>query len=204
MADLRKQFHSSSTSIAGFFQEKGLGFYIPLYQRDYSWDENNIDQLMEDICQGIENLLEDPQEIRFLGTIIRVTENKNNIEAGEPQAIPTRIDSIIDGQQRISTIALLAALIYQRLQEIGAKLPEREPYSIVRNETIPGKLAALEELFSVDLRGEPSRKPIIIRGEKDHWTYKGNDEEHYKSDVTHYLACVLRAIYEKSDIPPVE
>lgn len=36
------------------FSKNGLGFYIPKYQRNYSWNVDNIKQLLEDIYTGIE------------------------------------------------------------------------------------------------------------------------------------------------------
>ncbi|NJL10672.1 MAG: DUF262 domain-containing protein [Calothrix sp. SM1_7_51] len=75
MIDISKAFGTSSETISAFFQRPGVGYYIPLYQREYSWDKENIDQLIEDICRGVDSLLsEEKNTIRFLGTVILVTE----------------------------------------------------------------------------------------------------------------------------------
>ncbi len=201
MIDISKAFDTSNRTLIQVFQEPGLGFYVPLYQREYSWDRENIDQLMEDICQGVENILTDTQEIRFLGTIIRVKENnpRGNINPQDTKAFPTRIDNIIDGQQRISSIAMLGALLFQRLTYLGKKLPNSSPYDVVNKEILPAKLNSVYELFSVDLqRGIPNRKPIIIRGSADTWTLDGEDEANYTSDVSSFLASVIRSIHEKT------
>lgn len=109
MIDISKVFTPSSEPISQFFRRPGLGFYIPLYQRPYSWDKENIDQLMEDICSGVLNLIDDDDAIHFMGTSILLQESNptENIEPIDNRALPTRIDNVIDGQQRISTIALL-------------------------------------------------------------------------------------------------
>lgn len=207
MIDISKAFDTFNRTVIQFFQEPGLGFYIPLYQREYSWDQENIDQLMEDITQGVYSILTDDQEIRFLGTIIRVKENnwRVNINPRDVKAIPTRIDNIIDGQQRISTLALLGSLLYQRLVKLGKKLPADAPYNVINDEILPAKLKSLLELFSIDLqRGTPNLKPIIIRGSIDTWTLDGEDQPNYLSDVSAYLASVIRAIHDKNlNFPPL-
>lgn len=75
MINITQAFTTTGETVAGFLRRPGAGFYIPMYQREYSWDEVNIDQLMEDICRGVESLITDDKDaIRFLGTIIIVQE----------------------------------------------------------------------------------------------------------------------------------
>lgn len=68
-------------------------FIIPDYQREYDWDENEIDELLED--------LEDvkPEESYFIGHMVfegKFTGNEFKV---------------IDGQQRITTITILLSVI---------------------------------------------------------------------------------------------
>lgn len=205
MIDISKAFGTSSETVSAFFQRPGVGYYIPLYQREYSWDNENIEQLIEDICRGVDALLTEDKTIRFLGTVIIVTKRNPavNINPRDNRALPPRIDSVIDGQQRISTIALLACLLYQRLYQIREKLPNDTDYNGIK-EAVDTYLATLLEVFSFDLkRGSPSRKPIIIRGSVDGWTFDG-DDKNYKSDVSSFLASFIRAIKNQSEFskPP--
>lgn len=202
MVDISKAFSTSSETVSDFFQRPGVGFYIPLYQREYSWDNENIDQLMEDICRGVEALLGADDKIRFLGTVILVKESNPdaNIHPKDKRALPPRIDNVIDGQQRISTIALLACLIYQKLYQIRNRLSNDLKETSIE-EAVDTYLAILLEVFSFDLkRGSPPRKPVIIRGSVDGWTFDG-DDNNYPSDVSSFLASFIRAIEEKSEFP---
>lgn len=198
--DISRAFQTSSDTISYFFTQGGTGYYIPLYQREYSWDDENIEQLMDDICSGVFDLLSSQDKIHFMGTIILVMENDipNNIKPQDPRAIPPRIDNVIDGQQRLSTIALLACCLYQRIYEIKAKLPQ-DPERYKSDELIEAAdtyLTTIQELFSFDLmRGTPRRKPIIIRGSVDGWTRDEVESKHYKSDVSSYLADFIRTIH---------
>lgn len=197
MIDISRAFSASSETVSGFFQRPGVGFYIPLYQREYSWDKENIDQLIEDICLGVRETISSKNNspvIRFLGTIILVKEsNQDNIDPKDKKALPSRIDKIIDGQQRISTIALLACLLYQKLYQITQRLPNSIRQQGLQ-EAVDNYLAILVELFSVDLRrGSPQRKPIVVRGSVDRWTFDG-DDNNYKSDVASFLAQFIRSV----------
>jgi hypothetical protein len=195
--EISSVFQTSSEAIGYFFTQGGIGYYIPLYQREYSWDEENIEQLMDDICSGVFELLSSPDTIHFMGTIILVIENDipNNVKPQDQRAIPSRIDNIIDGQQRISTIALLACCLYKKIHETLEKFPENYELLDELREVAITYLTKLGELFSFDLmRGTPKRKPIVIRGSLDGWTLDGNDSEHYNSDISSYLAQFIRTI----------
>ena len=65
--DISRAFQTSSETISYFFTQGGTGYYIPLYQRKYSWDNENIDQLMDDICSGVFDLLSSQDKIHFMG-----------------------------------------------------------------------------------------------------------------------------------------
>jgi uncharacterized protein with ParB-like and HNH nuclease domain len=78
-------------------------FSIPNYQRDYSWDESNI----EKFCADIENSYTNNESMYFIGSIICIKKD-NNYE-------------IIDGQQRITTIfiylKIMKELIFNNKKE---------------------------------------------------------------------------------------
>ena len=204
--DISRVFTNRSESVAGFFQRSGIGYYIPLYQREYSWDTENIDQLMEDICSGVHDVVDGTRDpIHFMGTLILVTEANPvvNIKPLDQRALPERIDNVIDGQQRISTITLLACQLYQKIYHLRQELPEINDFDGLR-EASDTYLSTLLEIFSVDLRrGVPTRKPIIIRASIDQWTLDGNDDNNYKSEISSYLASFIRVIGSNSTFPSV-
>lgn len=203
MAQIANLFNTTSETVEDFFRRPGAGYYIPLYQREYSWDRENINQLIEDILQGVDALLHKEDAIHFMGTIILVTErNRSAIQPQDNRALPTRVDNVIDGQQRLSTIAMLSCLLYDRIRYFTRSLPNVSPYNSLR-EAANVYLKLLIEVFSVNLdRGNPERKPIIIRGSVDTWTLDGQDS-HYASEVSHFLATTIRAIQDDKplDIP---
>lgn len=206
MLKIDSAFDPSTNSIHSFFQQPGIGYYIPLYQREYSWDSDNIEQLLLDLSKGIENCTIDDDEIRFLGTIIAVQENNTtlNIEPQEPQGLPSRIDKIIDGQQRLSTISVLATRIFLSLQTLKKRLNNDSVGDEMREATKHWE-KKLIDVFSLDLgRGKPERKPKIIRGSIDQWTMNGEIEENYKSPVANYLGHFISFVELDEPLPKFE
>ena len=74
------------------FSEAGVHYVIPRYQRAYAWEEKEIEQLIDDICDD-----NDPKRDYYIGSLI-VARRK----AGDGVEY-----EVIDGQQRLTTIYLL-------------------------------------------------------------------------------------------------
>jgi uncharacterized protein with ParB-like and HNH nuclease domain len=89
------EIEAKEVKVAKLFSSDFI-FEIPIYQRPLSWETDNFDILFEDIFDAIND-----NEIHyFLGTIIiHEHENANNKYY------------IVDGQQRISALAILIAVI---------------------------------------------------------------------------------------------
>jgi len=84
--------HAHQRSLTEIFTQNHQ-FTIPIYQRPYSWQKKQCEKLWEDIQNAAKNDRE-----HFIGSIVRF-ENSQKEEV--------TIHTIIDGQQRITTILLL-------------------------------------------------------------------------------------------------
>ena len=71
-------------------------FEIPMYQRPYSWEEEQVSALLDDLLKAKER---DDKSPYFLGSIVLV---KNE---SSPQS------DVIDGQQRLTTISMLFCVL---------------------------------------------------------------------------------------------
>lgn len=91
-------------------------FIVPIYQRLYSWDDSECEQLWSDIVRAGSN---DKLGAHFTGSIVYVSRDRSTNTSAEP-------DLLIDGQQRVTTVTLLLLALVARLEE----LPEgqREPW----------------------------------------------------------------------------
>ncbi len=96
-------------------------FRIPDYQRGYSWDVEQLDDLWEDL----ENLREAKEHYTGL---ITVTE-ANTEEAAAWTGFNTNY--IIDGQQRLTTLIILLKVLLDRAKELGLKELDNQPITDV-------------------------------------------------------------------------
>lgn len=76
-------------------------FHVPKYQREYTWGKSQWEQLLLDI--------EDHHLGYFMGSIICVQDNTTATPGAEI------IYEVVDGQQRLTTLSILLAAIYTKL-----------------------------------------------------------------------------------------
>ena len=196
--DLTHAYSTYIDTVADVFNKQGEGFFVPLYQREYTWEQDNINQLFDDLLLGILELAGDDGDTAtsFLGTTIFVPlhDKTETVRAGEERAQPSQVLLVIDGQQRISTIALLAIRLVARLRHLQSKLRSEtgEPYAALLHHT-SDTVKALRKLYAVEPgRGaSPRHKPKVIRATEDRWTHRG-DDTCYRSPVARYIARYIR------------
>ncbi|MBL0686871.1 MAG: DUF262 domain-containing protein [Sulfurospirillum sp.] len=82
-------------NIDGILVDKKKFYQIPDYQRPYSWDKDNLSELIDDLTNAY---LDNKDENYFCGSLVLVDNNENN-----------RFD-IIDGQQRTTTFTIIACV----------------------------------------------------------------------------------------------
>jgi hypothetical protein len=89
-------------------------YVVPLFQRPYVWSRHQWDQLWSDIIEQYSIQSGKPREKipdRFLGSIVVVREYEKNLDKY----------TIIDGQQRITTISIILAVIRAFAKERNLK-----------------------------------------------------------------------------------
>ena len=201
-----KLFEPSNKSVLDFYQQSGVGLYIPEYQRGYSWDKENVYQLLSDISQGVQHLADvnnEDSEIHFLGTLIVVTDKVGQNK--DPKGKPTRTDIIIDGQQRITTISIVVSIMIKKLIEFLSKMKKGTPYYDSVKEIVDAWARRMINFISFDLmRGEPNLKPKTIRGGEDYWTMSDSIHKAYKSRQALYEALFIKAYldYKEGNLNP--
>lgn len=77
--------------------ESGVIYAIPRYQREYTWSRAQWDALFDDLLDNEANY--------FLGSIICINQSQD--------ALSLQSLELVDGQQRMTTLSLLLAAIYQ-------------------------------------------------------------------------------------------
>ncbi|MEE3622158.1 DUF262 domain-containing protein [Avibacterium paragallinarum] len=100
---------ANETKVEDFLSSNKTQFVIPVYQRNYDWDTYQCKQLLDDILEvGINH----NRNAHFIGSIVYVHDDIYT---------SSRIKelSIIDGQQRLTTLTLIYLAIYRFAIENG-------------------------------------------------------------------------------------
>ncbi|MGL2879687.1 DUF262 domain-containing protein [Helicobacter pylori] len=101
---------AAQSTVNDFFALTGTIFSIPVYQRNYTWEEENCEKLLQDIISISQN-----KKTHFMGSITYILHHIDD----EKSLRQLQEFVIIDGQQRITTIMLL-------LKAIETKIPNEE------------------------------------------------------------------------------
>lgn len=199
---MAQPFTHSADNLHSFFAQPGRGFYVPYYQRNYSWDEENAEKLVTDIFSGIKRTLTKPNNSIFLGTVI--LHDEKNVNVGVHTDTPnllTKVSNVVDGQQRITSIAMLACVISEfittmepKLRSLASAVPEFDSLASELFDELPN----IREFFSVEIKkkgSQPPLKPLIIRAGdvtvnpiSDQWTLAGNIKNFYRSNTSSFLS----------------
>ncbi|MCH5226583.1 MAG: DUF262 domain-containing protein [Muribaculaceae bacterium] len=113
------------------FNQQGIEFIIPIYQRNYDWKEEQCIQLLNDILELGKS---DQNDSHFIGSIVYISDN---FFLDENKYV------IIDGQQRITTLTLLLIALYKSYKKSGnTAIAEEiyEDYIINKRSSDPSKL----------------------------------------------------------------
>ncbi len=103
---------ATQSTINDFFALTGTIFSIPVYQRNYTWEEENCEKLLQDIVSISQN-----KKTHFMGSITYVL----HLIDDEKSLRQLQEFVIIDGQQRIITLMLLLKAIETKIPNEGIK-----------------------------------------------------------------------------------
>ena len=188
LLNIAEVFRAEASTVSDTFAtEMGIAsFRVPIYQRNYSWDKEKINRLFEDVAEGLTALGKDEDYLTFLGTIILVDESKE-----KEQSFDGRSLSVVDGQQRLSTLALTCCELYSALSKESKLVDGDDPFSSALRQE---KKLLCNKLFACAI-GQPSGPqnpdkydyfPRIVRAESDIRSAL-SEEARYRSPIASYL-----------------
>lgn len=114
---------ASETKFEDFLSQSKINFIIPVYQRNYDWNENQC----KDFIKDIESLAKRERDSHFLGTIVYIkSDDYQSLEEDITEYI------IIDGQQRITTTMLFLKAIYDLISDLDDKEEILDEYLTIK------------------------------------------------------------------------
>ncbi len=95
--------------------DAGVVYAVPRYQREYTWRKTEWESLFDDVLENNPGY--------FLGSIICINQSVDTLSI-------QRLE-VVDGQQRLTTLSLLFAAIYQTLKSREAALDEDQRVEVI-------------------------------------------------------------------------
>lgn len=166
-------------TFAGLISENEI-FEVPDFQRNYSWEPKQVEELYVDIVKTISS----SQESHFVGSVILL---KNST--------PGNRVLVVDGQQRLTTLFLLIALIRDKAHSLPIHSLPAGAHEVPKNPLQDAQNILLSE--SGDGTYRFSAHPMVSQMVKNHIFHFPNSErgplpsKHYKHTLP------LRKSYKK-------
>ena len=172
-------------------------YEIPKYQRPYSWNEDNVGELVSDVADAFDNNLTE----YFIGSIITIEKGKKTYD-------------IVDGQQRLTTLTLIFAALRNQIENKTAKAEIQKkilPINALTDEPEQPRLKVRqkEHLFFYEhiLLGKPLDKDHVF-GEIEHKfivnlaiieKYFEKKDETYLKKYANYLLQNVYVVFVNTD-----
>lgn len=139
-----EQITATSKTFGEFLgsDKRNYKFVVPQYQRKYSWEIKNINELWEDITLG--------QKGYYIGNILLNTDGN--------------IEYIVDGQQRMTTLYLIMLALYTQYNKLSKTMREYNSEAIKQMDNI-SKLLGLQYYRRKDKKVDQDLKLCLL--EKD-------------------------------------
>ncbi|WP_081039014.1 DUF262 domain-containing protein [Acinetobacter pittii] len=232
--DPKTIFEAISKSPMELLADRGLGLYIPSYQRPYSWDKDKVSRLIEDISHGFKILIQSEDSFTFLGTVITIHDvNNSTVQPIVRADVPGKVLTVIDGQQRMTTLLLLCIALHTNLKVIHKQFSKKTKSLVTTYETLASSgedipiefknryeaiewldgqtlevLSALADTFYEKYPfGKSPLYPRMIRSIDDQWS-KNPVTKRYESPIAslifNYISEIEKPDYEIIEYKPTK
>jgi Protein of unknown function DUF262 len=188
--ETREIFDAAPLAISQFLSETGQGLYIPPYQRNYTWERAKVRRLFEDVSHGLNQLVEFNDSICFLGTVIALRDLEyTTVEPIHRPQVPPKVMTIIDGQQRLTSVLLLVSVLHEEIRLRSERVRRNSDAAIWCYNQAVDVTKRLATTYEEDMRwGDPEFQfyPRMTRSYYDVWS-RERSHARYQSPIGHYL-----------------
>lgn len=175
-------------SLKDIFQSK---YIVPLYQRNYAWAQDEIEQLLQDLYENFKKSKTNPTLNYFIGSLV-VLKRKDGLY------------EVIDGQQRLTTLSLLLKILeqvkepklfYESRPEVEAFFDSYYRTGNTRDVTINHKVSHL--INAVDLLKQSIINPDEVQEKR---LFDIEDFDKFKNFVFENVVLVRVEIPQDTDV----
>ena len=188
---LENFFEPSTCNISTYFSNYSL--IIPVYQRQYSWQDNEIKNLLGDILSGYYRFHQNSsnqETATFLGSTISVKDGSKY----SPYEKPVEPNSLIDGQQRLTTLLIIAICLHKKIRSSFSKIENISLNDNLKDafkQIILNTLSDLKTICiykkNVNAKDDDINAwyPRMIRKDTDNWST--NSSRKYNSPISFFI-----------------
>lgn len=108
-------FKPQSLTIGELFGNKDALYQIPRYQRPYSWGDDQLEKLWDDLMEALTT----GEPNYFLGSVI----------TAKPEEASNYLD-VVDGQQRLTTLLILLCVCRDLYPTLNQEILEIDPFAV--------------------------------------------------------------------------
>jgi len=156
-------------TIKALFEQKQT-FVVPKYQRGYAWDDEAVNDFIEDISECLVARHEGRRRHHFFGGVVTTRQEVHDSTRDNYE--------VIDGQQRLASFVLLAGCIIKHIESTIAELENKESSESLNDDDKKAKdyltetVSALKRLYLMfrDNKGieySDVQKLILSKADKD-------------------------------------
>jgi hypothetical protein len=196
MSDIEDKFKSATFCASDYLGDSRYGFLIPIFQRSYAWSKDKVGDMVEDIVSGLSAVYEKGQRdnYTYIGTFI-TTDGVGDAKRARSMDLPDNVISLVDGQQRISTVSLISLVLLGELDEFLRKINRRienspTPALADLSDWVSQQITALERILTYQFYANRGRAPKLIRAQTDRWVAGG---AHYFSPIAYLVTEYFRS-----------
>ncbi|OBG78129.1 MULTISPECIES: DUF262 domain-containing HNH endonuclease family protein [unclassified Mycobacterium] len=199
-------FEAQSKSLRELLSDNGLGLYLPPYQRPYGWGKEKVEKLLDDTLHGLKNLGEAPDSFTFLGTVITIHDvNHVTVLPIVKPEVPAKVLTVIDGQQRLSSLLLLLVSLHNLIRQHSWKVfkgKQPDPTDASRIALYSETISILQTLgiafYEKKNFGDAPIYPRLIRAFDDQWS-KNSKDKLYRSPIANLI--YTYAVEAEAELP---
>lgn len=160
------EIEASMKLIHSLIGDATVAFEIPMYQRPYEWDVANVGTLLHDLHEHVRTEDFDiPSSINIEGNKSKYLLGGIVLYRSEAQQGNAKVH-VIDGQQRLTTITLIAVVLYKCIQEFYRNCCENGLGVALQASYMNSFISPLERLFRFEMNAlvenQELRPKIIV------------------------------------------
>lgn len=164
--------------LLSFMQNLNTSFVIPVYQRNYDWSKNNCEQLFNDL----QNVLNTDRNTHFFGSTVSM---------GSYNAMGTQL-SIIDGQQRLTTVTLIFMALQNLIKENAIKYTNNTLLTLIEQYIYTNPLIDKKNTKLKPVKNDRLALEALLKNPEE-YILNSNITENYKYFYNRILASGISA-----------